>query len=76
MPSTVIKTWDYAPERRVLTVTFVSGRVYAYQDVPAEVAEGFRLAFAKGAYFNRAIRDRYRAAPPEQWEPPTQRRLL
>lgn len=76
MPSTVIKTWVYAPERRVLTVTFVSGRVYAYQDVPAEVAEGFRLAFAKGVYFNRAIRDRYSAAPPEQREPPPQRRLL
>ncbi|MDR6530304.1 hypothetical protein J2800_001040 [Caulobacter rhizosphaerae] len=63
MPSTVIKAWAYAPERQVLTVTFVSGCVYDYADVPAEVAEGFRLAFAKGQYFNRVIRDRFRATP-------------
>lgn len=63
MPSTVIKAWTYAPERQVLTVTFVSGRVYDYADVPAEVAEGFRLAFAKGQFFNRVIRDRFRATP-------------
>jgi hypothetical protein len=61
MPSSVIKAWAYDPQGQVLTLTFVSGRVYAYQDVPADVAEGLRLAFAKGEYFNKAIRDRFAA---------------
>ncbi|MET3666515.1 KTSC domain-containing protein [Caulobacter sp. 1776] len=63
MPSSVIKTFAYDSQRQVLTITFVSGRAYAYQDVPAGVADGLRLAFAKGQYFNRAIRDRFDAKP-------------
>jgi len=61
MPSSVIKAFAYDDEGQVLTITFVSGRAYAYQDVPADVAQGLRLAFAKGEYFNRAIRKRYTA---------------
>ena len=63
MPSAVIKAWAYDAQAQVLTITFVSGRAYAYQDVPADVAEGLRLAFAKGEYFNKAIRDRFEAVP-------------
>ena len=63
MPSSVIKGFVYDPEGQVLTITFVSGRAYAYQDVPADIAQGLRLAFAKGEYFNKAIRDRFEAAP-------------
>jgi hypothetical protein len=61
MPSSVIKGFVYDPEGQVLTLTFVSGRAYAYQDVPADIAQGLRLAFAKGEYFNTAIRDRFEA---------------
>jgi len=63
MPSLVIKAYAYDPGDQVLTITFVSGRAYAYSGVPAEVAEGLRLAFAKGEFFNKAIRDRYAAIP-------------
>jgi hypothetical protein len=63
MPSSVIKAWRYDAESRDLTITFVSGRAYAYQGVPADIAQGLRLAFAKGEYFNKTIRDRYPAAP-------------
>jgi hypothetical protein len=72
MPSSVIKRFAYDPQARVLTITFVSGRVYGYQGVPADVAEGMGLAFAKGEYFNKAIRDHFiavavaGAAPPDQ----------
>jgi len=59
MPSTAIQRFDYAPERRDLTVTFTTGRVYVYRDVPAEVAERFRAAFSKGRFFNTRIRDRF-----------------
>ncbi|QIP01450.1 KTSC domain-containing protein [Bradyrhizobium symbiodeficiens] len=59
MPSSVIRFFRYAPETRELKVTFVSGRLYVYEDVPAEVAVAFREARSKGTYFNREIRDRY-----------------
>lgn len=63
MPSAVVRRFAYDPASKVLTITFVSGRAYAYQDVPADVAEGLRLAFAKSEYFNKAIRDRFDAVP-------------
>ena len=67
MPSTVIRRFDYAPDRRELTVEFVTGRRYVYLDVPVAEATAMRSAFAKGVYFNRRIRDRYKwieLAPP------------
>ena len=59
MPSTVIQSFDYRPERRELLVTFTTGRRYVYCDVPAEEVDAMRSAFAKGRYFNRRIRPRY-----------------
>jgi hypothetical protein len=59
MPSTVIRRFDYAPDRRELTVEFVTGRRYVYLDVPEDEARSMRGAFAKGRYFNAHIRDRY-----------------
>ena len=60
MPSTVIRRFDYAPDRRELTVEFVTGRRYVYLDVQPSEATAMRSAFAKGIYFNRRIRDRYK----------------
>ena len=59
MPSTVIRRFDYAPDRRELVVEFVTGRRYVYLDVPEDEAQAMRGAFAKGRYFNAHIRDRY-----------------
>lgn len=59
MPSSVIRFFRYAPHTRELKVTFVSGRLYVYEDVPPEVAAAFRQACSKGAFFNHEIRDRY-----------------
>ena len=60
MPSTVIKRFDYMPERQELVILFTTGRRYLYSDVPKEEVERFRSAFSKGVHFNRHIRDRYR----------------
>ena len=60
MPSTVIRRFDYSPERRELLVEFVTGRRYVYLDVQEEEARSMRAAFSKGRYFNARIRDRYR----------------
>lgn len=59
MPSTVIRRFDYRPERRELEITFTTGRRYRYSDVPKKAVEEFRAASSKGAYFNRHIRDHY-----------------
>lgn len=60
MPSTVIRAFEYSPELQELTVEFVTGRRYLYSGVPPGEVERMRRAFAKGSYFNRNIRDRYR----------------
>ena len=57
MPSSVIRDFDYDEDRCVLEITFVSGRIYAYRDVPPEVFAEFQMARSKGEFFNRHIRD-------------------
>ena len=59
MPSSVIRRFVYCPDSFHLWVEFTSGRRYVYSDVPQEVADTFRSAFAKGVYFNTRIRDHY-----------------
>jgi hypothetical protein len=59
MPSTVIRRFAYCPDSCELWVEFTTGRRYVYSDVPRDVADTFRSAFAKGVYFNSRIRDRY-----------------
>jgi hypothetical protein len=63
MPSTVIRRFTYDPDARQLHVTFVSGRRYRYDEVPADVAREMQLAFSKGQFFNRRIRDVFPASP-------------
>ncbi len=59
MPSTVIRRFHHDPTARTLDVLFVTGRVYRYAEVPEEIVERFRAAFAKGRFFNAHIRDRF-----------------
>lgn len=61
MPSSVIAKHHYDPASATLTVTFVTGRRYAYAGVPADEYAAFRRSFSKGGWFNRHIRDRYPA---------------
>jgi hypothetical protein len=70
MPSSVISSFTYDPKARRLVVTFVTGRIYEYADVPAGVAANFRASFSKGVFFNAEIRDRYRS---REITPPAQR---
>lgn len=59
MPSSAIRHFSYDGPRRRLRVTFTSGDVYDYFDVPPEVEAAFRAAFSKGRFFASDIRDRY-----------------
>ena len=60
MPSTVIKRFDYVPDRQELVILFTTGRRYLYSNVPEEAVRQFGSAYSKGVHFNRHIRDRYR----------------
>jgi hypothetical protein len=60
MPSSVIRGALHDPDSGELTVTFMSGRVYIYLNVPAEVHAAFTSAASKGEFFNRFIRDHFR----------------
>jgi hypothetical protein len=72
MPSTLIRAFSYDDAASTLEVTFVSGAIYHYFDVPADVAQGMRQAFAKGEFFNRHVRGRYRFARAAQSTPPAE----
>ena len=69
MPSTIIRAFDYRPERRELEVLFTTGRRYLYSDVPPEAVERFRGAFSKGRHFNARIRGHYPYKELEAAEP-------
>jgi hypothetical protein len=60
VPSSVIRHYDYDEEARSLEITFVTGRVYVYSDVPADVAANFAAARSRGEFFNKHIRDAFR----------------
>lgn len=59
--SQVIGMIAYDLDAKSLLIRFKSGEVYAYQDVPRAVFDGFRAAPSKGQYFQSAIRDRFAA---------------
>jgi hypothetical protein len=73
MPSSVIRRWDYDEARHRLDIEFVSGRHYAYHDVPPRVIEAMRKAISKGGFFNRRIRDHFRFTRMEDEETPVRR---
>lgn len=73
MPSAVIRrfVWRAATDAGApaLDVEFTTGRVYRFHGVPEETARAMREAFAKGVFFNRAIRNRYPHQRLPGWPP-------
>lgn len=60
MPSAVIDTIEYFPENLILRVKFVSGLIYDYQDVPADVFKSLKISGSKGRFLNFYIKGKYR----------------
>jgi len=50
---------SYDEGSRRLVITFRSGSVYEYTDVPRDVYLGISAAPAKGVYFSTYVKDRY-----------------
>lgn len=59
MPSTVISSIHYDPQTSTLRITFVSGMIYDYKNVPPHIYEALRTSGAKGIYLNRHIKGNY-----------------
>jgi hypothetical protein len=57
--STAVKTIAYRARERALDVTFVSGHIYRYFDVPAEVYDRFQVAESAGRFLHAEIIDQY-----------------
>jgi hypothetical protein len=57
--STAIQRVDYDEVTCHLRITFVTGNVYKYYDVPRGIYECFLRASSKGAFFNEHIKDHY-----------------
>jgi lysyl-tRNA synthetase class 2 len=57
--SAAIRAIDYDPPQRRLLVTFASGELYEYDDVPRRVHRAFVEAESKGRFFQSEIRGRY-----------------
>jgi hypothetical protein len=60
MPSTVISSFIHIPESNILRVTFVTGSIYDYVNVPVEVYDAMKASFAKGIFFNENIKGKFK----------------
>ena len=57
MPSNVIRSFVYLSETSVLRITFNTGNVYDYLDVPESVYNDMKASFSKGIYFNQFVKN-------------------
>jgi KTSC domain-containing protein len=59
MPSSVIQSYQYYYADQRLRITYLSGAIYDYLDVPAMVYEAMKAYQSKGRFLNREIKGRY-----------------
>ncbi|MDB5122711.1 MAG: ATPase protein [Mucilaginibacter sp.] len=59
MPSTVVASMKYDPEKATLRVVFVSGMIYDYKNVPEEEYIRMKTSGSKGIYLNKHIKGKY-----------------
>ena len=57
--SSFISTASWFEEGNILMLTFSTGSIWAYFDVPFEIFSGFCRAKSYGSYFNNNIRNIY-----------------
>jgi len=60
MPSSVVASFKYDLLKHTLRVTYVSGKVYDYLNVPADVYQEMKDAESKGTFLNLRIKGLYR----------------
>lgn len=61
MSSTTIKEVGYDPTQKVLEIEFISGGVWLYEDVPADLPQKMMASDSVGRFFHEHVRNRYKA---------------
>lgn len=56
LASSNLNAMRYDSASQVLQIRFTSGRTYAYQQVPQDIADGLGQANSPGQYFNSNIK--------------------
>lgn len=59
MPSSVVAAFKYNPAHHILRITYVSGKVYDYKNVPETVYNEMKEASSKGTFLNNVIKRNY-----------------
>ena len=59
MPSSVVSAISYDASTATLRITFVSGMIYDYKNVPEETYIAMKTSGSKGIYLNQNIKGRY-----------------
>lgn len=59
MPSSVISKIQYDETSKRLRVIFISGLIYDYQNVPADIYFELKRSGSKGTYLNRHIKGHF-----------------
>ena len=59
MPSSVVAAIKYDPVSAILRITYVSGIIYDYKEVPVRIYEEMKRAESKGKYLNEHIKGNY-----------------
>lgn len=60
MPSTVVAHIDYNDDLLEMTITFRSGMIYKYYDVPLSMVVDFKKSSSKGTFLNQYIKGNYK----------------
>ena len=60
MPSSVVAAMDYNEQTQILRITYTSGAVYDYRNVPPDVYKEMKVAGSKGTFLNYEIKGKYR----------------
>ena len=51
---------DYNEQAQILRITYTSGAVYDYRNVPPDVYKEMKVAGSKGTFLNYEIKGKYR----------------
>jgi hypothetical protein len=60
MPSSVVASMKYDAAHSTLRITYISGNIYDYKNVPPEVYEQMKSAGSKGTFLNKTIKKWFR----------------
>jgi KTSC domain-containing protein len=59
MPSSVVAGIMYDKLSNTLRVTYVSGMIYDYKDVPEEIYTALKTSFSKGVFLSKYVKGKY-----------------